>query len=108
MTEGEIGDTPLVIFWKAGQSSALDESDIAAGRDVGTVGVFSSLLDGQALTFRAEGEVFVDEETETTWNVLGDAIDGPLTGSVLEPITFVRTFWYAWAAFRPDTTLIEG
>ena len=108
VTEGEIGDTPLVIFWKAGQSSALDESDIAAGRDVGTVGVFSSLLDGQALTFRAEGEVFVDEETETTWNVLGDAIDGPLIGSVLEPITFVRTFWFAWAAFRPDTTLIEG
>ncbi|MBT8246209.1 MAG: DUF3179 domain-containing protein [Acidimicrobiia bacterium] len=108
VTSGEIGGTPLVILWKAGQSSALDQEDIAAGRDVGTVGVFSSVLDGQSLTLRAEGAAFVDEETGTTWNVLGDAIEGPLSGSVLEPITFVRTFWFSWAAFRPDTALIEG
>jgi hypothetical protein len=108
VTKGEIGGIPLVIFWKAGQSSALDKADIAAGRDVGTVGVFSSVLNGQALTFRAEGDVFVDEETGTTWNVLGDAVDGSLSGNALEPITFVRTFWFSWAAFRPDTALIEG
>jgi len=29
-------------------------------------------------------------------------------GNTLEPITFVRTFWFAWAAFQPDTVLIEG
>ena len=60
------------------------------------------------LTFRSEDGVFVDVETGTTWNVLGDAVDGPLTGSTLEPITFVRTFWFSWAAFRPDTALIEN
>ena len=108
VTAGQIGDIPLVIFWKAGQSSALDESDIAAGRDVGTVGVFSSVLDGQTLTFRVSGDVYVDEQTETTWNVLGDATEGPLVGNTLEPSTFVRTFWFSWAAFRPDTALIEG
>lgn len=108
VTTGEVDGSPLVILWKAGQSSALDQSDIAAGRDVGTVGVFSSALDGQPLTFRAEGDVFVDEQTGTTWNVLGDAIEGPLAGSALEPVTFVRTFWFSWAAFRPDTSLIEG
>jgi len=108
VTEGEIDGNPLVIFWKAGQASALEQRDIAAGRDVGTVGVFSSVLDGQSLTFRAEGDVFVDQETATTWNVLGDAIEGPLTGSALEPVTFVRTFWFSWAAFRSDTKLIES
>ncbi len=108
VTEGEIDGNPLVIFWKAGQASALDERDIAAGRDIGTVGVFSSVLDGQSLTFRAEGDVFVDQETATTWNVLGDAIEGPLSGSALEPVTFVRTFWFSWAAFRSDTQLIES
>jgi len=108
VTEGELGDTPLVIFWKAGQASALDEADIAAGRDVGNVGVFSAVLDGQTLTFRVEAGSFVDNETGTTWSVIGDAVEGPLAGSVLEPITFVRTFWFSWAAFRPDTALIEG
>ncbi|GMQ86064.1 MAG: DUF3179 domain-containing protein [Acidimicrobiia bacterium] len=108
VTDGEIDGDPLVIFWKAGQASALEQSDIAAGRDIGTVGVFSSVFDGQALTFRAAGDVFIDAETGTTWNVLGDAIDGPLVGGALEPITFVRTFWFSWAAFRSDTDLIEG
>lgn len=108
VTSGEVDGSPLVILWKAGQSSALDKSDIAAGRDVGTVGVFSPILDGQTLTLRAKGDVFVDDETQTTWSVLGDAVDGPLAGSALEPITFVRTFWFSWAAFRPDTALIEG
>ncbi len=108
VTVGEIDGDPLSIFWKAGESSALDQSDIAAGRDVGTVGVFSSVLDGQSLTFAADGQGFVDEETGSTWNVFGDAIEGELAGSALEPITFVRTFWFSWAAFRPGTDLIEG
>lgn len=107
-TVGEIDGAPLSIFWKAGESSALEQQDIAAGRDVGTVGVFSSVLDGQTLTFNAEGQGFVDNETGTTWNVFGDAIEGSLAGSSLEPVTFVRTFWFSWAAFRPDTDLIEG
>ena len=107
-THGEIDGDPLVIFWKAGQSSALDQADIAAGRDVGTVGVFSPVIDGQQLSFQAEGDGFVDEQTGSTWNVLGDATDGPLSGNTLEPITFVRTFWFSWAAFQPDTILVEG
>ena len=50
-THGEIDGAPLVIFWKAGQSSALEQADIASGRDVGTVGVFSTVLDRQQLSF---------------------------------------------------------
>ncbi len=108
VTSGEFGGSPLVIFWKAGQSSALEKADIAAGRDVGTVGVFSPVVDGRELTFIASGDEFVDNETGSIWNVLGNATSGPLAGSTLEPITFVRTFWFSWAAFRPDTALIEG
>ena len=52
MTSGELGGSPLVILWKAGQSSALDDQAIAAGRDVGTVGVFPPILDGQTVTKR--------------------------------------------------------
>ncbi len=108
VTEAEFDGEPIVIFWKNGQASALDTSDIAAGRDIGTVGVFSPILDGRELTFSAEGTTFVDAETGTTWNVLGDAVSGPLEGQALEPVTFVRTFWFSWAAFRPDTVLYES
>ena len=108
VTEGRFDGDPLVILWKAGEASALDSSDIAAGRDVGTVGVFSPVVDGQALTFLADGDSFIDDQTSSTWNIFGEAVSGPLTGTTLEPLTFVRTFWFSWAAFRPDTELIES
>lgn len=108
VTATEIAGDPIVIFWKTGQSSALETGTVDSGRDVGTVGVFSPLVDGDTLTFRAEGDLFVDNQTASTWTVLGDAVDGPLAGTTLQPITFVRTFWFSWAAFRPGTELVEG
>lgn len=107
VTTGEMGGSPLVIFWSPGQSSALDVSDIAAGRDVGNVGVFSAIHEGETLSFRPDGDGFIDDQTGSRWNILGDAVSGPLAGSSLQPVTFVRTFWFSWAAFRPDTQLIE-
>ncbi len=107
-TAGEFDGEPIIIFWKSGEASALDSSNIAGGRDVGTVGVFSSVVDGQELTFTADGGSYIDDQTSSTWDVFGEAISGPLTGTTLDPITFVRTFWFSWAAFRPDTDLIEA
>jgi len=108
VTEDDIAGQPLVIFWKEGQASALESSDIAGGREVGTVGVFIPVVDGQTLTFRADGSSFIDDQTSSIWDVLGEAVSGPLAGSALEPVTFVRTFWFSWSTFRPDTELIEG
>jgi hypothetical protein len=106
-TAAEFNGEQLVILWQGGEASALDTSDITAGRDVGTVGVFSAVVDGQVLTFRVEGDSFVDDQTSSTWNIFGEAEAGTLAGTTLEPVTFVRTFWFSWAAFRPDTDLIE-
>ena len=99
---------PLVIFWQRGEASALDRGSIAEGRDVGTVAVFFSTLDGRTLTFEAGDDGFVDRETSSTWNILGEAVDGDLAGARLEPATFVRTFWFSWAAFKPETELVEA
>jgi hypothetical protein len=107
-TDAEFNGEPLVILWQAGEASALDTSDITEGRDVGTVAVFSAVVDGQVLTFQADGDSFIDDQTSSTWNILGEAETGPLAGTTLEPVTFVRTFWFSWAAFRPDTDLIEA
>ncbi len=108
VTPGAFAGDPLVIFWEPGQSSALDTSDIADGRDVGNVGVFSPVVDGQELTFRVDDAGFVDDQTGSRWDIFGEATSGPLSGTRLVPITFVRTFWFSWAAFRPDTDLIEA
>ena len=40
------------------------------------------------------------------WDVLGRAMVGPLAGETLEPVEHVDTFWFAWAAFQPDTVIV--
>jgi hypothetical protein len=107
-TNVEIAGTPLVVFWTPGQSSALEDDSLSGGRDVGTVGVFESTVDGQVLTFLVTADGFADQETGTSWNLGGEAIVGPLAGSRLERIRHLDTFWFAWATYSPGTELIEG
>jgi len=108
VTTGEVGGDDVVVFWTPGQASALDQSDISAGRDVGNVGVFSPTLGDRTFDFTAEGGKFVDEQTGTVWNVLGEAESGELQGSQLTPVVFVRTFWFSWSTFRPDTAFVDS
>jgi hypothetical protein len=102
----ELAGTDLVFFWQPGTASALDAGDVAAGDDIGATGVFIPQVDEQALTFDASADGFVDDQTGSTWNLLGTAVDGPLAGAQLEAVPHVDTFWFAWSAFRPDTIVI--
>ncbi|MEE8332114.1 MAG: DUF3179 domain-containing protein [Acidimicrobiia bacterium] len=106
-TSVSLGGTDLVILWKAGQSTALEASEIDAGRDVGSVGVFVPMLDGQALSFVASPDGFLDNESGSTWNILGEAIAGPFVGAKLDRVAHLDTFWFAWSTYRPGTELIE-
>jgi hypothetical protein len=54
------------------------------------------------------GAGFVDAETGTTWNILGQAIAAPLAGQRLTPVTSFDTFWFAWVGFQPDTRLVAA
>ncbi|MFQ5754715.1 MAG: DUF3179 domain-containing protein [Acidiferrobacterales bacterium] len=98
----------MVILFKSGAHSALGAQSIAAAADVGATGVFDPNLDGKKLRFRAEGGHFVDRETGSVWNILGEAIDGPLAGKKLTPIVHANHFWFTWAAFKADTTIYRG
>jgi Protein of unknown function (DUF3179) len=97
----------LVVWHRPGQASALDQADVAAGRDIGTVAVLAPVATGRRLTFSAAGNGFVDTETGSRWNILGHATSGPLAGHQLEAYPFIDTFWFTWVAFRPDTRLIR-
>ncbi len=107
-TTGSVGGRDLVIFWKAGQSSALEDGSISGGRDVGSVGVFIPEFDGEALTFVVTDGEITDEQTGSTWSVTGIAGEGPLAGESLGRVPHLDTFWFAWSTYRPGTTLIEG
>jgi hypothetical protein len=98
-------DEALVVLWTPGQASALDTPEIDEGQDVGSTGVFIPEAGGEALTFEAAGDMFVDVQTGSRWNVLGQAVEGPLAGTELEPVARDDTFWFVWFAFRPHTTV---
>jgi len=101
-----IGGMEIAILHVPGARSALDQSVIAESRDIGQVGVFDRVLDGQVLTLTAEGaDRFVDQETGSIWTVTGQAIDGTLAGRQLPPLAHVVVFWFAWGAAYPQTRI---
>jgi len=103
-----VGGRDLVVFFKPGTRSALDELLIGMSEEIGATGLFDADLDGRKLTFRADGDDFIDNETGSSWNILGEAIQGPSTGKRLTPIVHTNSFWFAVAAFKPDTKIYQG
>ena len=76
--------------------SSLDQSSIAASREVGSTAIFNRLMDGQVLTFSAlDNGFFQDEETGSLWNIFGEAVQGSLTGSQLEHLVSHEYFWFS-------------
>ncbi|MCY4136426.1 MAG: DUF3179 domain-containing (seleno)protein [bacterium] len=106
-TNGAVNDTvagvPVVVLWSPGTADALDSPVTAEGVDVGAALAFDRRVDGESLEFAPAGDGrFTDDRTGSTWNVLGQAVGGELTGARLEPVVHTNEFWFAWAAFHPN------
>ena len=104
---GAVNDTvagvPVVVLWSPGAADALDSSVTAGGADIGAALAFDRRVDGEALEFAPTGDGrFTDEQTGSTWNVLGQAVEGELAGTRLDPVVHTNEFWFAWAAFHPN------
>lgn len=100
-----VAGTPLAVFHQGGTSSALDGPVIAASRDIGAAAVFDRTLDGKLLTFSLRNDHFVDDQTGSSWDILGRATDGPYAGKRLSPIVSANHFWFAWVVFKPETRI---
>lgn len=100
--------------------SALNEepliNDTVAGRELlvildaqsGAGSVFNRMVEDETLTFsqNEDGKTMRDAQSGSTWDMLsGTAIDGPLSGTELERIKHVASFWFGWVDFHPDTIL---
>ena len=104
-----VGGLDVVVFWASGTASAVDNSTIARGRDVGSSTSFSPRIDGRVLTFEPRGNGrFRDRETGSEWNLSGRAVKGELEGTQLTEIVHGNHFWFAWGVFRPDTEIWRG
>ncbi len=96
----------LVALLVPGTASSLDHQLVAFGRDVGATGVFVPAIDGRQLSFEPTETGFRDVQTGSDWNIFGVAVAGELEGQRLEAVEHLDTFWFAIAAYRPDTLVV--
>jgi hypothetical protein len=97
-----VGDIPVVVFWALGTKSPLSSYNYD-GPDIGSAAAYSPVLDGRRLTFSGSGGKYTDDQTGSQWDILARAVSGPLRGRQLDPIVHGNHFWFAWAAFKPQT-----
>ena len=92
---------PIAVMWGAAHTAdALDDTIIANGRPIGSGVAFLAVSTHGPLTFDpADDDLFTDRQTHSTWNLLGQAVDGPLAGAQLEFAPHRNEFWFAWHAF---------
>lgn len=102
-----VGGMPIVVFFQKGTASALDRGSIDESRDIGAAAVFSPMLDGRRLMFKLRETAFVDDQTKSTWTILGSAGSGPLAGKRLTPVVHGNHFWFSWASYKPKTRVYK-
>jgi hypothetical protein len=88
----DIGEQDIVVFL---------DSELESGA------AFNALVNGRQYTFISIEDSFFDEQTSSEWNLSGQAVDGPLKGTRLEPLPTKTTFWFAIVAAEPSLILFE-
>jgi hypothetical protein len=85
----QVAQDPVVVFWDPDLQGAI---------------AYLRSVESQTLSFEVRNNKIVDRETESTWNLRGEASEGTLAGERLQqlPEAYVA-FWFAWAAFQPET-----
>ena len=89
----EVNGQSIVVFWQSGTDSDHIGQAAAYGREV----------NGEILTFRNEDGRIYDNETNSEWNIFGEAIAGELLGEALYDYQCFTHFWFAWSSAYPNT-----
>ena len=104
----ELGGEPVVVMSREGTLSVLDRSRIADSRLIPSAAAYSRRLGERILVFEARDGRVADAGTGSFWNLFGEAVEGPLAGSRLAPLSRGDHFAFAWLAFHPDADVYGG
>jgi hypothetical protein len=104
----ELDGVPYVVFARTGMASPLDSDRIEAGRSIAAATAFDRRLEGRVLEFAFRDGRWVDSATRSEWNILGEAVAGPLKGKRLAAMRSGIHFAFAWLAFNPDSEIVRA
>ncbi|MCA1674045.1 MAG: DUF3179 domain-containing protein [Actinobacteria bacterium] len=103
-----VGGEPVVVLYKPGVVSPLDNAAISKSRQVGTAAAFRRRHDGRTLEFEPAGKGrYRDRQTGSRWDITGRATAGPLEGKRLQQVRHDQQFWFALAAFLPEARILR-
>ena len=97
----------VVLFYKLGTISVMDENDITTSKDVGSVTVFKAVIDAQILTFKKKSGTFIDTQTKSKWDITGYCYEGELKNKQLQIEPHSNHFAFAWLAFHPESEIYK-
>ena len=103
-----VGGQRLVLFYEPRGLSNLDTFKLEEARSVGTASVFVPRVDEMELTFEFKDNGFEDRETGSRWNMLGQAISGPLEGGALPFFFNNQGLWFYLAASQENITIYRS
>jgi hypothetical protein len=104
----EFAGLPYVVFAKGGMASPLDTDQVEAGRPIPAATAFERRIDARVLRFNLVKGKYIDAETGSEWNILGEAVAGPLKGKRLPSIDSGVHFAFAWLAFNPESEIVRS
>ncbi|MGC9341608.1 MAG: DUF3179 domain-containing (seleno)protein, partial [Bacteroidales bacterium] len=103
----EFEEKPVVLFYTSKTVSVMDKKNISESRKVGSVTVFSPVVNKSKLTFTKSEKGFIDDKTGSVWNIAGKCITGKMKGEELRPVIHGNHFAFAWFAFHPETEIYQ-
>jgi hypothetical protein len=100
----EAGEDPFLFRGEADPRLLPKERVLALGGEEDPVAVpLAALAEARVVELEVDGQQVVAWAVEGLRSAL--AVDGPLAGAQLRRVEHLDTFWFAWAAFHPDTRL---
>lgn len=106
VVQDRVNDVDVVFFHQSGTVSVMDAAKISESRNIGSVTVFSPILDdGTALTFHRKRGRIADRDTGSEWDITGHCIEGELKGQQLDIFPYGSHFAFAMLAFYPDVAI---
>lgn len=85
-----VGETPIVVIFN---------------NESGIVNIYERIIDGKTIEFKIENGAFIDTITNTIWSQHGKGLEGEYKNIQLTKLIAPPHFWFAWAAFYPETDL---
>ena len=82
---------------------------VVADAETKSVHSFLRTTADQVLEFTLSGEVLVDAQTGSKWDLAkGIAVEGPLRGEVLQRVPYITAYDWAWEDFYPHTEFYDA